>query len=99
MATRPEQMPPKRQRRKWVPQRTCVGCRTQAAKRELLRLVRTPDGDVEYDPTQKAAGRGAYVCRSKECLDMAARSGALARSLKVAVAAEVLQGLADIIDE
>ena len=89
----------KRRRQKWVPQRSCVVCRTQGTKRELLRIVRTPEGDVIYDPTQKAPGRGAYVCRAKGCVDEALSSGALSRSLKVAVSEDILRVVADVIDE
>ena len=82
-----------------MPQRSCVSCGAQGAKRGLLRIVRTPEGDVAYDPTHKAPGRGAYVCRSTSCIDKAMRSGALSRSLKAAVPADVMQVVADAIDE
>lgn len=55
---------------KHIPQRTCIACRTVRAKRELVRIVRTPaEQRVVTDPTGKRAGRGAYVCRSRECWD------------------------------
>ena len=53
---------------KKIPMRTCVMCRQQKDKRELMRIVRTPEGKVAFDPTGKANGRGAYVCSSEECL-------------------------------
>jgi predicted RNA-binding protein YlxR (DUF448 family) len=65
------------------PQRTCVVCRTSAAKRTLHRIVRSPAGTVAYDPTGKAAGRGAYLCGQPSCLDMAVRRRSLQRALKV----------------
>ncbi|MGD8237250.1 MAG: YlxR family protein [Armatimonadota bacterium] len=89
----------KRQRRKRVPQRSCVACGAQGAKRELLRVVRTPQGAVAYDPTHKAPGRGAYVCRDKRCVEKAMRSRALSRSLKAPVAPDVLRVVAEAIDE
>jgi predicted RNA-binding protein YlxR (DUF448 family) len=49
------------------PQRTCIGCRGVFSKRELVRLVRTPAGEILLDPTGKAAGRGAYLCRNRAC--------------------------------
>jgi len=64
-----------------VPQRTCVGCRTVLAKRQLVRLVRTQQG-VLVDPTGKRAGRGAYLHDRRACWD-AALSGTLAHALKV----------------
>jgi|SRR5690606_25340666 len=72
-------------RPKHVPTRTCVGCRRVDAKREYTRLVRTPEGRVEVDPTGKANGRGAYLCRSRRCWKAALESGALARALRVEI--------------
>lgn len=56
-----------------TPTRTCVGCGRADDKRSLVRIVRTPDGHIEVDPTGKANGRGAYVCADIECYDTAAR--------------------------
>jgi len=68
-----------------VPQRTCLGCRSTEAKRGLTRVVRTPEGRVELDPTGKKNGRGAYVHESRACWDAALRKDRLARALKVTV--------------
>jgi hypothetical protein len=68
---------------KHVPLRTCVACRTTGAKRGLVRIVRTPQGSVEVDPTGKAAGRGAYLCQRRECWQEALKREALARALRV----------------
>ncbi|GMV35077.1 MAG: hypothetical protein AMXMBFR60_29060 [Chloroflexota bacterium] len=65
---------------KHIPQRTCVGCRETLAKRQLLRIVRAPDG-VRVDPTGKLAGRGAYLHDKKSCWARGLK-GALARALK-----------------
>ena len=65
------------------PRRTCVVCRSSAAKRTLHRIVRSPAGTVAYDPTGKAAGRGAYLCGQPSCLDMAVRRRSIQRALKV----------------
>ena len=54
---------------KHIPQRTCIGCRQVGTKREMMRVVRTPEGQVLVDPTGKRAGRGAYVHRARECWD------------------------------
>lgn len=54
-------------RRKHVPQRTCIACRQVKPKRELIRVVRAPDGKVHIDETGKAHGRGAYLCRNRVC--------------------------------
>lgn len=66
-----------------TPQRTCVVCRSTTAKRTLHRIVRTPAGTVAYDPTGKAAGRGAYLCGQFACLDTAVRRRSIQRALKV----------------
>lgn len=68
-------------RRKHVPQRTCVACRQVQGKRALVRVVRTPDSGVVIDPTGKRSGRGAYVCMSQECWDIALK-GRLEHALK-----------------
>jgi len=65
---------------KKVPQRTCVGCRKVLPKRQLIRLVKTPDG-VQIDPTGKIAGRGAYLHDQRSCWEKAIK-GALANALK-----------------
>ena|GEM_PF-403926 len=65
------------------PRRTCVVCRSTTAKRTLHRIVRSPTGTVAYDPTGKAAGRGAYLCGQPACLDQAVRRRSIQRALKV----------------
>ena len=76
---------PKRQ-----PVRTCVACRTAGGKRGLLRIVRLPDGaGAALDPTGKQNGRGAYVCATVACIDLALKRKALERSLKTALPQEV----------
>ena len=66
-----------------------MGCREQKAKSELLRVVRAPDGTVSLDFRGKASGRGAYICRSADCLRRAVKSRALERSLETAIPEEV----------
>ena len=65
-------------------QRTCIACGALAGKAELLRIVRAPDGAVSFDPTGRAAGRGAYVC-SAACLEAASKKGKLARALRTQI--------------
>jgi predicted RNA-binding protein YlxR (DUF448 family) len=71
-----------------VPERTCVACRQTRPKRELIRVVRTPDGHVELDPTGKKSGRGAYVCARRSCWDLALRKGRLEHELHVTISPE-----------
>lgn len=63
------------------PLRTCVGCRTKREKKELLRIVRTPEGEIVLDPTGKKNGRGAYICPKSECLKLALKTKSLQRAL------------------
>ncbi len=80
-------------RRKHVPLRTCVACRTTEAKRALIRLVRVAEGEVVVDPTGKLNGRGAYLCPQQSCWQKAFKTGALARALKTTLNAESLSAL------
>jgi predicted RNA-binding protein YlxR (DUF448 family) len=75
-------------RRKHVPQRTCVACRTARPKRELIRIVRAPEGTVTIDETGKHKGRGAYLCRQRICWETALTNRQLERALKTTFAAE-----------
>ena len=68
-----------------VPQRTCVACRSIRGKRDLIRVVRTVDGQVVVDPSGKKSGRGAYLCRQQSCWEAGLRRGVLERALKQAV--------------
>jgi predicted RNA-binding protein YlxR (DUF448 family) len=65
-----------------TPVRTCLACRRTIGKSELVRIVRSPDGEVRIDPTGKAAGRGAYVHREEPCIARVARAGLIARALR-----------------
>ena len=74
---------------KKIPQRQCMGCRERRPKREMIRVVRCPDGSVNLDFGGKMNGRGAYICPNPECLKKAIRSKSLDRSLEVAIPEEV----------
>ncbi len=71
-----------RTRRNQPPQRTCIACRSTGDKRELLRIVRSPQGAVELDLTGKKPGRGAYICRQHACWEHALKKGRLEAALK-----------------
>ena len=79
---------------KKIPQRQCMGCRERKAKRELIRVVRQPDGNVSLDFGGKMNGRGAYICPNPECLKKVRKSKALDRSLEVSISDEVYERLA-----
>ena len=74
---------------KKIPQRQCMGCRERKEKREMIRVVRSPEGNVSLDFGGKLNGRGAYLCPNPECLKRAIRSKALDRSLEVTIPEEV----------
>ena len=78
---------------KTIPIRQCIGCREQKPKPELIRVVRSPSGEVSLDPRGKASGRGAYLCRDAACLKKAVKSRALERALAVAIPQEVYERL------
>jgi predicted RNA-binding protein YlxR (DUF448 family) len=71
----------------------CVGCRESKPKRELIRVVRAPDGAVSMDPVGKKPGRGAYVCRREACLTKAIKQRQLERQLQVNLTPEVAEAL------
>ena len=78
---------------KKIPQRRCVGCGESFAKKDLIRVIRDPDGAVSLDFTGKKSGRGAYVCHSLACFKKARKSNRFAASLEVEIPAEVLDAL------
>ena len=78
---------------KKIPQRQCMGCRERKSKREMIRVVRSPEGNVSLDFGGKMNGRGAYLCPDMECLKKAIRSKALDRSLEVTIPEEVYDRL------
>lgn len=85
-------------KRKHVPQRTCVACRQVRNKRELVRVVRTPDLRVEVDETGKKSGRGAYLCRMAACWRLALEKGALGRALNIGLTTEQVDELRRFMD-
>ena len=79
-------------RKRHIPERTCVACGSKKAKRELVRIVSSPQGSVSVDPGGKAPGRGAYVCGA-QCWDTALGRGRLARSLGRQLSKSALEAL------
>ena len=78
---------------KKIPMRKCTGCGAVKAKKELIRVLRTPEGEIKIDKTGRANGRGAYICDSKACFDKARKTGAIARSLSVSISEEIYESL------
>lgn len=78
---------------KKVPLRMCVGCREMKPKKELIRVVRTPEEKIAIDPTGKRAGRGAYVCPNRVCVQKAIKARSIERALRCSLAKEVIEDL------
>lgn len=73
--------------------RSCVGCYESKPKKELLRVVRSPEGEISFDPNGKKSGRGAYICPNIECLKKARKAKRLEKSLETEIAPEVYETL------
>ncbi|MBR7101428.1 MAG: YlxR family protein [Clostridia bacterium] len=79
---------------KKIPLRKCLGCMESFPKKELVRVVRTPEGDVCIDLTGKKSGRGAYICKSEACLKKAIKSKRIQNNLEVTLSDELAEALA-----
>ncbi|MBE6596674.1 MAG: YlxR family protein [Ruminococcaceae bacterium] len=77
------------QKKRKIPERQCLGCNERKPKVELLRVVRSPEGEVSLDFTGKKSGRGAYICRSLKCLQRARKSHRIDKNLECSVPDEV----------
>lgn len=78
---------------KKIPMRQCLGCREMKPKRELIRVVKSPEGEISLDFKGKKPGRGAYLCPASACLARARKAKALERAFEVTIPAEVYEGL------
>ena len=76
-----------------IPQRKCVGCGTSKDKKELIRVVRSSEGEISVDLTGKKNGRGAYICHDAECLKKAKKAGRLERSFECQISEEIYDRL------
>ena len=78
---------------KKIPQRKCIVCQDRDSKKELMRIVKNKEGEIFLDPSCRANGRGAYICKDTECLKKAIKTKALNRAFKVEVSDEVYEKL------
>lgn len=83
---------------KKIPLRMCTGCMEMKPKKELIRVVKSPEGDVSVDLTGKKSGRGAYVCKSTECLEKAFKAKRLSRNLDIPISEEIYERLKEEIE-
>lgn len=80
-------------RQRKIPERLCLGCNTSRDKRELIRVVKTKDGEVFLDKTGKAGGRGAYICNDIACLEKAIKSKRISRAFSCEIKEEIYDEL------
>lgn len=80
---------------KKIPMRQCLGCREMKPKRELIRVVRSPEGDISLDFKGKASGRGAYVCPDAQCLKKAVKAKALERAFSCQIPQEIYDKISE----
>ena len=76
---------------KKIPTRKCVGCGEMRDKKDLIRVIKTPDGEIRLDTTGRANGRGAYICNSAECLKKAVKNRGLEKSLKAQIPEDIIE--------
>ena len=81
---------------KKVVTRTCIGCNEKRDKKELLRIVKNKENEISIDKTGKKEGRGAYICKNKECLEKAIKNRKLEKSFKMKISEEVYENLRDM---
>lgn len=79
--------------------RMCTGCREMKPKRELIRVVKTPEGDIRIDSTGKLNGRGAYICKNKECLSKAKKINSLSRAFETSISEDIYNRLETELNE
>ena len=79
--------------KKKLPQRQCIGCGEMKNKRDMIRILKTAEGEILLDATGKKNGRGAYLCPSQECFEKAVRGRGIERSFKMPVSGEVYEKL------
>ncbi len=84
---------------KKIPMRQCLGCREMKPKRELIRVVKSPEGELNLDPKGKLPGRGAYVCPTPECLKKARKSRGLERAFDMSVPEEIYERLSEQMED
>ncbi|BCN31470.1 RNase P modulator RnpM [Anaeromicropila herbilytica] len=84
---------------KKIPLRQCTGCGEMKSKKEMIRVIKTPEDEIVMDTTGKKNGRGAYICASSDCLNKAIKNRGLERSLKVNIPAEVYEELKEELEK
>ncbi len=86
-------------KQKKIPLRVCIGCREKLPKKELVRLVRTPENEVVLDTTGKKPGRGAYICPREDCFKKALKGKRLERNLQQPISSELINEIAETLKQ
>lgn len=86
-----ENKKPKKQRK--IPLRKCLGCQEMKPKREMIRIVRTAEGEVTIDFTGKKSGRGTYICPNEQCLENGLKEKRLSKALAIDISVEMIENL------
>ena len=82
---------------KSIPQRTCIGCNTKKDKKDLIRVVKNKNNEINIDKTGKLEGRGAYICDNIECLEKAIKTKRLERTFEMKISEEIYENLRGVI--
>lgn len=84
---------PEKEKTKKLPERRCVGCNKSFPKKELMRIVRSPEGEISADMTGRKPGRGVYICKSASCLKKAVKANRLSHALETDIPESVIEAL------
>ena len=84
---------------KKIPMRMCTACREMKPKAQLIRIVKTPEGEIKPDITGKLNGRGAYICKERECYQKAVKTNSLAKAFSMQISAEVYEHLLEELEK
>lgn len=84
---------------KKIPWRVCIGCREKRPKKELMRIVRAPEGIIAADLTGKKSGRGAYICKQTECLEKAIKGKRFEKNFQVALSPEIFEEIKRLLEQ
>lgn len=84
---------------KKIPMRMCIGCGENKPKKELIRIVKSPDGEISLDTTGKKSGRGAYICQNQACLNQAMKHHRLEKNFSCNISAEIYEVMQNALSE
>lgn len=79
--------------KKKKPERSCIACQNKQVKGSFIRIVRTPEGEVQIDPSGKTSGRGAYICSNANCIDLVIKNKRLDKVLRTKVSSDIYHAL------